>query len=68
MILRRLGPPHDPVENVLVRDIEHPLELPQAILVEGVEMRLAERPHEQVELAKSPSAGPERTYSALGMC
>lgn len=64
MILRRLGPAHDPVENMLVGNVENPLELAQTILVESIQMRLAESAHEQVQLAETPAAGAESKLSS----
>jgi hypothetical protein len=45
MILRRLGLAHDPVENMLVREVENTLELSQPILIEAVQVRFTEGPH-----------------------
>ena len=64
MILRRRDPAHDPVENMLVRDVENALELPELILIEPVEMRLAEGLHIEVEFTEAAAAGPEGESAA----
>ena len=67
MILRRFRAAHDPVENVLVGNVQHALELGQPPVIERREVRLGERPHEQVQLPEPAPACPEEQFAAAGV-
>lgn len=67
MIFRGLRLAHDPVMDMLVRNIQHGLELVELSLVESAKMYGRERLHEKVEFAKSPPARAKRQLFSSGL-